>query len=264
MNQGALLPLLYDAGASGGWTAGMIEITRALLARFNLPQRGRLLEVGCGSGALLHAVQHEHPDLDATGLDLNPRALEMAAARDLRLLQATLLRLPFADATFDAVLALDALDQAAIPLGAALIEMRRVLRPGGLLFVRVSAYPWLYGAHDAAFNTGRRYSSPELADGLREAGLTPVRMTHANVLLAAPAIGVRLPGWLWERPHFGGLYATPLANCMIHAALRAESAWLRRWNLPAGLSLIAIARRDSGPKQEYKTRQESQTRQSVE
>jgi release factor glutamine methyltransferase len=43
-----------------------------------LPRGARVVDVGTGSGAVALALKHERPDLDITGVDLNPEALELA------------------------------------------------------------------------------------------------------------------------------------------------------------------------------------------
>ncbi|MBV9464973.1 MAG: peptide chain release factor N(5)-glutamine methyltransferase [Solirubrobacterales bacterium] len=72
-----------------------------------LPRRTRVADVGTGSGAVALALKHERPDLRVTGIDCDPRALQVARANrsrlglDVRLVQADLL-----DAgPYDAVLA---------------------------------------------------------------------------------------------------------------------------------------------------------------
>lgn len=95
----------------------------------------RVLDVGCGTGALAHRVASE---IGATvfGCDFSFGMLEQASARTgaVRWLQGDALRLPFADETFDVVMSTEAFhwfpDQ-----DAALAEFRRVLRPGGRALV---------------------------------------------------------------------------------------------------------------------------------
>jgi SAM-dependent methyltransferase len=92
----------------------------------------RVLDVGCGSGELLEHLQ----DLGvrASGVDPAARMVELARARaagaDVR--RGDVEHLPFDDAAFDAVLAVNAV-QFADDLDDALAEIARVLVPGGVV-----------------------------------------------------------------------------------------------------------------------------------
>lgn len=249
MNE-SLLHLLYDTHATGGWTGGIARLTMALVDGLSLPASPTILEAGCGSGAFVRALRTRLPNARVAGLDLNPLALGYALAQTpppAAFLQGNLLHLPAADQSIDLLLALDAFDQVAVPLGAALAEARRVLRPGGVLLLRMSAHPWLQGAHDAAFNTGRRVTRFEIETALRGAGLLLRRITYANMLLAPPVIALRLienstrASQEQVAREEATLYASPLANRVLAAALHLEALWLRRANLPFGLSLLAAA-----------------------
>ncbi len=77
-------------------------------------------------------------------------------------------------------------------LTGALAEVRRVLRPGGVLLARVSAHPWLSGPHDLAFNTGRRWRLHDLVRHFQAAGLQVERTTYANSLLSPLIVAARL------------------------------------------------------------------------
>ena len=100
------------------------------------PARGRVLEVGVGSGLNLPLYGHA---VDALlGLDPSSRLLSMARRRvrpggaPLRLLQASATDLPLADGSVDTVILTWTLCSIPDPV-AALREMRRVLAPGGTL-----------------------------------------------------------------------------------------------------------------------------------
>jgi ubiquinone/menaquinone biosynthesis C-methylase UbiE len=98
-----------------------------------------VLEIGCGTGLILErtaAVARR-----ATGIDLSAGMAHFSAAKKgLTVAQASATDLPFAGASFDVVYSFKVLPH--VPdLGAALAEIRRVLRPGGRAFVEVYN-PW--------------------------------------------------------------------------------------------------------------------------
>jgi len=99
----------------------------------------RVLDIGCGTGELARLVTRHYPGARVVGADFTRAMLENAAHRSvdrdersrLDFAQATALRLPFPDATFD--LATNAFVARNLSdLGAAFREVRRVLRPGGV------------------------------------------------------------------------------------------------------------------------------------
>ena len=156
---GRLLPVLYATEQSYGWSVGMRAITHAILrGQWPLPD-GPLLELGCGGGTLLAEISVRHLGRRLLGVDLHPLALTYAQRRlaDSALLsQSDLQSLPFADDSVAVILALDALDQRDVDLASGLAESWRILLPGGMLLLRVSAHPWLEGGHDEAVASIRR------------------------------------------------------------------------------------------------------------
>jgi len=105
----------------------------------------RVLDAGCGGGRLTIALAQA--EAEVTGIDTSSERLEQARRRaavadvELRLLEADFdSPLPFADASFDAVTNRLALMAAADPV-ATLLELRRVLEPGGRLVTVVWASP---------------------------------------------------------------------------------------------------------------------------
>ena len=94
----------------------------------------RVLEVGCGGGALLSFMRARGSD--PTGSDLLPEAVRLAreAAPGCEVLEADAGRLPFPDASFDRLVSHHLVEH--LPdLPAALAEWKRVLAPGGVMVI---------------------------------------------------------------------------------------------------------------------------------
>ncbi len=90
----------------------------------------RVLDLGCRSGAL---TRHFLEGNSVVGLDVDPTALEKAAALGIEPVQANVEEpLPFEDASFDVVVAGELFEHLQFP-DALVREVRRVLRPGGVL-----------------------------------------------------------------------------------------------------------------------------------
>lgn len=95
----------------------------------------RVLDLATGSGDLLLALERKMPGCFVVGADFCEPMLSVARQKTARqLVVADGLALPFPEASFDAVTVAFGLRNMA-DWGAAIAEMRRVLRPGGLLLV---------------------------------------------------------------------------------------------------------------------------------
>jgi 2-polyprenyl-3-methyl-5-hydroxy-6-metoxy-1,4-benzoquinol methylase len=104
------------------------------IGRYHGPSRGRLLEVGCGSGDFL--VQAEADGWQVTGVDYSATACEQARQRlkngEVRCGELAQAVLPTEQ--FDLCVISDLLEHVRSPLEF-LAEIQRVLKPGGTLFV---------------------------------------------------------------------------------------------------------------------------------
>jgi len=125
--------------------------------------RGRLLDVGCGTGS--HTVVLAEPGWDAVGVDISEDQLRLARERGVEVVQADASDLPFEDSSFDAVVSMwthtDVEDFAAL-----VREVGRVLRPDGP-FVYVGAHPCFVGPHSRFISAE---GVPELHPGYWQTG----------------------------------------------------------------------------------------------
>ena len=140
-------PAQYDDLADTWWDPrggfAMLHWIAAARARL-VPQASRpdslLLDLACGGGLLAPHVAgkgHRH-----VGLDLSATALPQARAHGVVPVRGDVLRLPFADAVADVVVAGEVLEHVAEPLEL-LSEACRVLRPGGVLVLdTIAATRW--------------------------------------------------------------------------------------------------------------------------
>ena len=110
-----------------------------------LPETCFILDIGCGTGDMLHIFSSERPHANLTGLDFSPNMLSVAAERcrgmaRISLQQGNAMDLPFPDGSFDGASIAFALRNTA-DYSRTLHEAARVLRQGGVLLVIDSFVP---------------------------------------------------------------------------------------------------------------------------
>lgn len=160
----------YERGPRGFLHGEIVRRTAVLAVSLVDGRRApRILDVGCGSGALLRLLGSLRPDARLSGVD--PAAAmvrEALASTRAAVVQASAEALPFGDGAFDLVVSSSSFshwEDAAAGLG----ECRRVLGPGGALLV-VDVFT-SRGLPVRVFGPGGAAGSRERADaGIRGAG----------------------------------------------------------------------------------------------
>jgi ubiquinone/menaquinone biosynthesis C-methylase UbiE len=169
----------------------------------------RLLDCGCGPGTITVDLAHAVAPGEATGIDLREDALAQgrALARERGIANVTfetasVYQLPYPEGSFDAAFACAVLQHLAAPL-AALKEVRRVLKPGGVIGIvdgsstitfRYPTNPLLdrwdrLRTLEREHNAGHPSDALRLRAMLREAGFARTQASGEMVTETGPPAG---------------------------------------------------------------------------
>jgi SAM-dependent methyltransferase len=240
-------PYMFEEEEHHWWYAGMRAIALSLLPPEDLPKGAHVLDAGCGTGYNVGWLER-HYGAVVTGFDFSPHALNFCRMRGApSLVRADAVSLPFSSDTYDLVICFDVIthlkDERA--RAAALRELLRILRPGGRLMIRVPAYKFLKGGHDAAVMANHRYGRSELGEAAAAAGFRVLRLTGANTILFPVAVLWRMMKKIGLAPEGSDVRSTTRGNRGFNRALTSilslEAAILRRCSFPFGLSLFLLA-----------------------
>ncbi|MHB8420746.1 MAG: class I SAM-dependent methyltransferase [Myxococcales bacterium] len=212
----------------------------------SLGPRGPVLDVGCGTGGNERLLRPYAPLL---GVDYS----HSAAKRCLQLGYSAAAiadghRLPFADGAFPTVGCFDVLEHLNDDR-TAIAELARVCQPGGLVLASVPAFRWLWSAHDVALGHRRRYTRGQVEMLFTSAGLRLRRLTYcllgtfmpvavARSAQRALRLGRPVPSERARTDVDGFPLPAPLNN-LLGSVLAQEARWVRRRDLPVGLSIFA-------------------------
>ena len=191
------------------WSRAVYARRTGAAAAFLLPHLRagmRLIDCGCGPGSITADLARTVAPGEVIGIDIREEAVADARqlARDRGISNVTfqvasIYRLPFPDASFDAAFSCAVLQHLATPL-VALQEVRRILKPGGVIGIVDGSSPITFRyptspildawdnlrvrARD--YNTGNRWDPLRLRASLREAGFARVQASGELVSEAGP------------------------------------------------------------------------------
>ena len=186
------------------------------------------MDVGCGDGWLAEYL----PGHKWYGVELDPVLRKKAAAKGMNAIVGQAENLPFPDEYFDAVCMLDVLEH--LPEEAqAIREVRRVMKPQGLLFISVPLYPQLWSEHDKRCGHYRRYRKNEASRLVAQYGYSIVGNRFFLSLL--------LPVVFLMRRVFRNSAGKDLPRYISNLAYRTA---VLNTNLPFGLTELLVAKGD--------------------
>jgi SAM-dependent methyltransferase len=232
------------------WFEHRNEVIAALIGRYRDELEGApFADIGGGNGFVALAI--EALGIPTLLVEPGPQGARRAHARGLSsVVEGTLDSCQFRDGCLAGAGMFDVVEHIADDVGF-LRETRRALRPGGLVFVSVPAYPLLWSHEDAAAGHERRYTSASMSRLLEEAGLEKRYLGHFFRPLP-PLIGLMrvLPyrmGLAPAAPTAASVardHRPGIADRAIRALLAGEvEAVARGEELAFGGSILAVARR---------------------
>ncbi|MCB9897150.1 MAG: class I SAM-dependent methyltransferase [Planctomycetes bacterium] len=228
------------------WYRGRRALVRAALDRYlPAPRPLEMLDLASATGASIRFLSDYG---SVRGIDISEETIRLCGLRGIdRIVQGDALHLPFADGSFDAVLALDAFEHFEDDV-AAMAEVHRVLRPGGLLVATVPAFMALWSPHDVAYHHYRRYRRPQLRERLESVGFRTERMSYSSMLLSPAVWMLRSVRRRRNEPATEATsdFAVPFprpVEVLAAALTRFEIAVERVVDLPFGVSLYGVLRK---------------------
>lgn len=264
---------LFEHEDSYWWYVGRRRLAIDLLRRFSNFAAPQIIDLGCGTGAVLsdlspidntphstkRAIEQKGLDLKSQsrlpgaacssaaapiGIDASRLALKFCKQRNLSLLiQGDAAQLPIQSSVAQAVIALDIFEHVKDDR-AAVREVARILSSGGILVLSVPAFQWLWGPHDVSLMHFRRYRAKEIETLLNESGLVVEKVSYGVFILFPAVVAVRM----FERmkrgdPRVSLPSVPPWLNRFLIWIQRVESKWIARIRLPWGSSVVAVARK---------------------
>jgi SAM-dependent methyltransferase len=239
----------YEHENNHWWFRWRFDMISQIVDDLPKPKDFRLLDAGCGTGQMTKLLENYG---EAIGLEIAPEAIEYARRRGVQnIVQGSISDPPFAAGTFDLVLSLDVIEHVEndVHIVNSLFE---IVKPGGHLIVTVPAFESLWSEHDEINQHKRRYRVPQLRTMMEDAGFEVTRVTYCNSALFLPVLAMR-KGKTWLRRLRGqeisdepesdlAFYPRPI-NELLYRIVTSEMKLMKRWDMPVGVSILAIARR---------------------
>jgi SAM-dependent methyltransferase len=227
------------------WFVVRNELIVGLINKF-FPDARRFLEIGCGNGAVLHAIAQSRPWERLVGSELHPSGLAFARKRlppEVEFVQMDARHIPCFD-LFDLTGAFDVIEHIADD-EAVLRGLRAATRTGGGTIIAVPQHPWLWSRVDDISYHQRRYRRGELEAKLRRNGFEVLFSSSFTALLLPLMASSRLIGRdkKTDDDVLGEFTLNRRVNATFIAILRAEiRVTLAGFSWPAGGSRIVVGR----------------------
>ncbi len=221
----------------------ILMLIRRMIEQQVLPQPPmQILDYGCGTGSLTRSLNQFG---DVCGVDESEEAIQFCHQRGMDNVKRihSVNELP-AD-TYDLIGSFDVLEHIDDDLHI-LGEFKRMLKPGGILFITVPAFHILWGGEDVVSQHKRRYRRKDLVTKQRQCGFEIIKASYFNTILFPLILTVRLfnRGFRPKSISQSDVHqVSPLLNTLLCRLFAFERLVLKDVTFPIGASLLTIAKK---------------------
>lgn len=217
----------------------------SLLKRFTPSKKIIILDAGAGTGLLAQRLQ-KYGSVKA--VDISKEAVTFSKKRKIDIQQASISELPFKDKLFDVITCVDVLYHLTVKDDTkALSELHRVLKPGGVLIMRVPAHPWLSTNHDAHVHTRHRYTAQELSEKAGAVGFNIELLSYVHFLFI-PFVLIKKMSEQFStkkiKSESGVQQFNPVLNKILYLLVSWEKFIIPYIQLPVGVGIIAVLKKN--------------------
>lgn len=235
---------MYQNELSHAWYKQTRNLMVDYLIKF-VQKDAKILDAGSGTGGTLKCLK-QAGFRNTQGIDSSELALNLSRKRGIKAIKkGDVNKLGFKSKTFDAIVCLDVLYHKGVDPELAVKEFFRILKKDGVLYVQEPAYNWLKSKHDIAIETERRFTKGRISKILQKAGFKIETATYFNLLFLMPIIVKRIKEKFLKKKEIASdiKHLSPIINKSLNSALSFERKLVKRFNLPAGLSVIAVGKK---------------------
>jgi SAM-dependent methyltransferase len=229
------------------WFVARRDMLIKFFDKYRVPKDARILDIGCAAGTFLLKLK-ELGYTELYALDYSPEAIELVKKAGIEQAYVMDGHYPdFPEQTFDVIIASDSLEHLEKD-EVALKNWHAVLKNGGIGFVLVPAYNFLWSEHDDVNFHFRRYTKTDLKQKAIAAGFKILFSGYNYVLLFIPTAAVRLLMKLFKRKKehndSGQILMLPnWVNNLLIFSQKIENSLSKHISFPFGVSSFIVIKK---------------------
>ena len=238
-----LYRIFFEIQKKHWWFVTKKEIVSDLIRKhFTSRADAKVLDIGCGSGLMLNALQ----EVGRTyGMDMSDEAINFSREIFTGEVKKGSLpeQIPYEEEFFDLIIALDVIEHVDRDIDS-LKVIHSHLALNGKAVITVPAYMFLWSSFDELNEHRRRYTLTELNTKLVQAGFIVERISYYNTLLFPVVFVVRMLNSIFKRDGSSEVeMPSRLINLLLRKIFGLEQYLLNYINLPYGVSILAVAKK---------------------